>query len=418
LKKILHITYNSVLTSGILQSQVLTLLQQLHTAYPDELSFHLIACEKISDVLNRRKIREFRKQSAVPGIQITFLPKLLPSQLGFQRYRLFMALFSKIALGIDLVVLFTYSLYQILFKKIPVIHVRSYIPGILGVWLKKLTGVKLVFDPRGLIPEELQLTQHWKADNSTYRFWKKIERWLLKNADEVIVLSKPFAAHYLKIQPALKQRIIPCCVDTSRFTPSPDTRQGLRSQLNIDNRFVVLFVMGHYVPYQDFDTALEYFKVIYQKTHQQAFFLVMTPDKEKVETKLVSTELHANDYKVLNVGFQEMPAYLQTADAALLVRVPSLITEVSSPVKFAEYLACGIPVIAQPGIGDTEELIKTENIGVIIPSLSNTSSLCTFLMELLDAPKKTEFSLRSRLCALQYLSWNNYLDIYHQIYLD
>jgi glycosyltransferase involved in cell wall biosynthesis len=50
----------------------------------------------------------------------------------------------------------------------------------------------------------------------------------------------------------------------------------------------------------------------------------------------------------------------------MLLREPSLVSQVSSPIKFAEYLAAGLPVLLLEGIGDTEEIISKYGVGVII----------------------------------------------------
>jgi len=39
---------------------------------------------------------------------------------------------------------------------------------------------------------------------------------------------------------------------------------------------------------------------------------------------------------------------------------------VASPIKFGEYLCCGLPVIMTPGIGDTEEIIEKHRIGRLL----------------------------------------------------
>ena len=40
------------------------------------------------------------------------------------------------------------------------------------------------------------------------------------------------------------------------------------------------------------------------------------------------------------------------------------------PIKFAEYLACGIPVILTSGIGDTEEIVVSNRIGAVIKNFT------------------------------------------------
>src|SRR4030042_1420126 len=54
------------------------------------------------------------------------------------------------------------------------------------------------------------------------------------------------------------------------------------------------------------------------------------------------------------------------ADVGLLLRENSLTDRVASPVKFAEYLRCGLPVILTPYVGDFSALATAEGIGQIV----------------------------------------------------
>ena len=38
----------------------------------------------------------------------------------------------------------------------------------------------------------------------------------------------------------------------------------------------------------------------------------------------------------------------------------------TSPVKIAEYLACGLPLVINAGIGDSDTLITSERIGALV----------------------------------------------------
>jgi glycosyltransferase involved in cell wall biosynthesis len=48
---------------------------------------------------------------------------------------------------------------------------------------------------------------------------------------------------------------------------------------------------------------------------------------------------------------------------------PCYSKQASSPTKNAEYLAMGLPIVANAGTGDTDTLIKNEGVGVIVDDL-------------------------------------------------
>ncbi|HMJ07836.1 MAG TPA: glycosyltransferase, partial [Pyrinomonadaceae bacterium] len=73
------------------------------------------------------------------------------------------------------------------------------------------------------------------------------------------------------------------------------------------------------------------------------------------------------------VPSDEISSYLAVADAAVSFIKPCYSKQASSPTKNAEYLACGLPIIANDGVGDTTSQITEDRTGVIIREF-NTSS--------------------------------------------
>ncbi|HRN37811.1 MAG TPA: hypothetical protein PLL18_12975, partial [Flavobacteriales bacterium] len=52
-------------------------------------------------------------------------------------------------------------------------------------------------------------------------------------------------------------------------------------------------------------------------------------------------------------------------DHALLIREDAITNRVASPTKFAEYLACGLPVVISPYIGDFSGEVDRERLGTV-----------------------------------------------------
>ncbi|MBC7412441.1 MAG: hypothetical protein H7331_08320 [Bacteroidia bacterium] len=60
---------------------------------------------------------------------------------------------------------------------------------------------------------------------------------------------------------------------------------------------------------------------------------------------------------------------LMQADYGILFREISITNSVASPVKFGEYLACGLQIIASANIGDCSEQVLENNLGIIITDI-------------------------------------------------
>lgn len=56
---------------------------------------------------------------------------------------------------------------------------------------------------------------------------------------------------------------------------------------------------------------------------------------------------------------------LGRSDMGVLFREETLTNRVASPTKFAEYLACGLPVLISPGLGDFSDLVVKHDLGVL-----------------------------------------------------
>ena len=68
-----------------------------------------------------------------------------------------------------------------------------------------------------------------------------------------------------------------------------------------------------------------------------------------------------------------MPRYLAAADVGLALRQPSYSQRAVSPIKVAEYLLCGLPVVATVGVGDVDRQLVGDDLGVLLPDVTDPS---------------------------------------------
>ena len=71
-------------------------------------------------------------------------------------------------------------------------------------------------------------------------------------------------------------------------------------------------------------------------------------------------------YTVRAAASRDVPSYLSASDAGLAFIKPCFSKLASSPTKYAEYLACGLPLIISAGIGDSDALITREKVGALV----------------------------------------------------
>jgi glycosyltransferase involved in cell wall biosynthesis len=73
-----------------------------------------------------------------------------------------------------------------------------------------------------------------------------------------------------------------------------------------------------------------------------------------------------------------MARYLSAADIAVSLIKNCYSKQSSSPTKNAEYLASGLPIIANRGVGDVDLLIEKYGVGALIADFDAASFLRAF----------------------------------------
>lgn len=296
--------------------------------------------------------------------------------------------------------------------KLDILHGRVHVPTLMGALGRKLSGhrPKLLFDIRGFFPEEYTDAGIWPAGGWLYRSAKRVERWLLREADGFVVLTARardilFAesreSGYDKAGRPVE--IIPCCVDLSRFqTANSDSRTRVRNELGLDGRYVTAYIGAFGGWYLTKETA-DFFGEL-KARRKDAFALILTQSNpEVIEPLLRERGYDSNDYLVTRVKPAEIPYYLSGADAAVSFIKNCYSKQASSPTKNAEYLACGLPIIANLGVGDVDDLITNNNVGILVHDFDPESyNLALDAIEKLGDIKercqetvKREFDLRS-----------------------
>jgi glycosyltransferase involved in cell wall biosynthesis len=237
-------------------------------------------------------------------------------------------------------------------RNFSIVHCRSYITALAGMWLKRKYGLKFIFDMRGFWADERVEGGLWKLDNpvyrSVYKFFKKKEKQFLMQADAVIVLTHAAKKEIESWQLAKRIDVIPCCVDLELFDRKnidQDKRKLLQTTLGLTDDHYVLLYLGSIGTWYLWEEMKNYFSEL-KKNLPSAKFLIITPDVKEVPAH--------PDYIVRTAKRDEVPAYINLANASICFIKPSFSKKGSSATKIAEVLAMGVPVLTNAGWGDVE----------------------------------------------------------------
>lgn len=265
-----------------------------------------------------------------------------------------------------------------------ILHCRIHVPMLMGAVGRKLSRhkPKLLFDIRGFFPEEYTDAGIWPENGFLYRSVKRVESWLMKESDAFVVLTEK-AREILfpdSLETGLDEHgrpveVIPCCMDIGRFEDITDAkRSDSRGKLGIEGRQVIAYV-GSFGGWYLSDEMMDLYAAA-READPNVFALILTQrDLEKAADGLRARGFGENDFLVRSVEPPAIADHLAAADVALSFIKACYSKLSSSPTKLAEYLASGLPIISNRGVGDVDDLILNSNVGVLIDGFDKESYL-------------------------------------------
>ncbi len=384
--KVLYITYDGLL-DPLGASQILPYINGLSDSSKN---FYILSFEKQDKMLKASD--ELRDR--LLNSNIIWEPVLFSYRFG---------LFSK---AWDLIKLFYYS-YTISNKfDIDTIHARGHVATITGVIVKKLLSLNLIFDFRGLWVDERVDKGGWslksRVDRFQYNLFKKLEKFLLRNSDHIIVLTKKIVHELTKISGVERTSIstIPCCADFNHFTlKTPDSHQLAKASLGIPENAIVIGYLGSIGSMYCIKELFDLFSIASKYTLDlEVRLLIITNDYERgvcLMKEHISDDLHSKII-IRSANRDEVPTYIHAMSLMASFITPSYARQGASPTKIAESLACGVPIISNAGVGDISEQIKTLRCGYLIENLSK-DNLHNIVLNLHDIISIGGSSLRNRI---------------------
>jgi len=254
-------------------------------------------------------------------------------------------------------------------NRIEMVHARGHIPATIALALKRRFGIRMIFDLRGLMAEEYVDAEHWREGGLPYRITKAAERRILTATDGIVTLTEriwPIIREWEGLRGrTVQHEVIPCCVDLSLFKFSDDERRRRRSELQLGDKLTMVYsgsLDGWYLTEQMAD-----FFAAFLKHNREAHLLWLTTGShDRVRELMRARNVEAANYSVQAVASRDVPSYLAAADVGLAFIKRCVSKIASSPTKNGEYLACGLPLVINAGVGDSDLLINEWKAGVLI----------------------------------------------------
>lgn len=290
------------------------------------------------------------------------------------------------------------------------VHARSYIPAAVALAVGRMTGVPFLFDMRALWPEELITAGRLRRGSLIHRAIAGAERACLSKSAGVISLTHAAVKHLKSLYPRelANQRlvVIPTCADLDRFTPAADTRRGPTVHGCIGTVLSGWFRT---------DWLASWMRVAAARDPDARFEIVTRDDAIRVRAILDPANELAGRLSIGPRPSENMPDAVRGQDLSVMFFTDGLSKLGSAPTRLAEVLGCGLPVVANEGVGDVADIIRKNNVGVIVEGASAQHMETAFaaLQTLMQDP---DLSDRCRATAEAVFSLEAGTEAYREIY--
>ena len=374
---VLYISYDGML-EPLGQSQVLAYLKCL---VPDR-RIHLISFEKADDWANVAVRKRMVREIAATGI--------VWHPLRYHKRPTGLATALDIACGTGL------GLWLVLRYRLSIVHARSYVPSVMALVIKRLTGVKYLFDMRGFWADERVDGNLWPRNSRMYRVAKGLERRFLLAADHVVSLTHS-AVTEMQSFPYLQERmpsmsVISTCANLKHFQPSAELPEGL-----------VLGYVGTVGTWYLFDETVAVFSELLRMRPDARILIINRNEHDFIRDRLEAGGVPMDAVELRAADHADMPRQMARMTASVFFIKPLYSKQASAPTKLGELLGCGIPCLSNVGVGDMADIIEGERVGVAVKSFDGVA-LATGLKALLLLTADPSARARCHVAAAKYFS--------------
>jgi hypothetical protein len=266
---------------------------------------------------------------------------------------------------INSIIDFFFMIMVVLRYKIDFLYCKDIYLAFWGIVIKSLFRKKIIFRMEGVPLVERLYQGHLKKYSIESYLLKFVERFIIRKSDIIIPVSHPMADYIKSMGRKDVEMVlpIPCVIKRGKFIYDSQIRRAKREELNLDEKIVFIYSGGAW-KWQCLRESVSLFNEI-SKIDKNVHLILLSYQEEQVK-KIISDVLNKDMFTILSVPHDKVHEYLMASDAGFLLREDNKINEVASPIKYGEYIGCGLPVIMTSGIGDCSDITQKNNFGVVL----------------------------------------------------
>lgn len=393
---LLYLSYDGML-EPLGQSQVLAYLERLAA----ERTIHLVSFEKPEDLADQPARARVAQRIAMSGIHW--------HPLRYHKRP------SALATAYDILAGITIGSWLARRHGLGIVHARSYVAAVMALAIKRLSGARFVFDMRGFWADERVDGHIWPAGSRLYRLAKGFERRFLLAADHVVSLTHAGVREMVRFDYLADRQppftVIPTCADLNRFRPAAE-RQPARAA----GGFTLGYV-GSAGTWYLFDVVAACFKQLLKLRPEARLLVINRGEHAYIQQVLAAAGVPAAAVELRSADHAQMPAQMARMDAGIFFIRPVFSKQASAPTKLAELLGCGIPCLANAGVGDMAQILEGERVGVALRGF-DAADLDAGLRRLLALCNEPQLAARCAATAQRHFSLDEGVARYRHIYQE
>ena len=260
---------------------------------------------------------------------------------------------------------------------IEVLHVHDLPLVKTALSISKRNHIPLIADLHENYPEalrvwrhtDMELTEKFLSTFSPIFLWKRTEKSVLKEVDEIIAVVEEGKDHYIN----------ECDISPNKITVVMNTEDiDVFNNIPIDSSIIaeyndefVISYIGGFGPHRGIDTAMKSISKVLNEIPNAKLLLVGGKGSKKHEKELnqIYKELNIRNHVEFTgwVDFSLVPSYIAISDICLVPHNASGHTNTTIPHKIFQYMAKGKPVIVTD-CKPLKRIVEECNCGIVVPS--------------------------------------------------
>jgi glycosyltransferase involved in cell wall biosynthesis len=285
-------------------------------------------------------------------------------------------------------------------------------PVVLGI-TRPFRKLDYIYDVRGSIGDESLAIGMHKLKRALYL---AIETWGIRGSSGTTAVTRFLAKSTSARIENRAVRIIPCNVDSEKFAVTDEQIRSTREAMGFSPDEIIFVYSGGLSHYQQVPAMLKLWRKFLDEPDVR--FLLLTND-DPHSKPLVVGEISDFGEKLQcrSLPRSEVITVLGSASIGFMLRDSRELNQAASPVKFSEYIAAGLAVVASPGTGDISDDVIAHRVGILIEP-SNIDEGEGLLKSLLVDFRKDgpNFRVRSSSLAKAKYDWQAYESVFRSLY--